>query len=60
MLRRHLALSFVVTIPCIDLEFILLYMITEVQFLVQINFYRYINIEKRFVSEMILSFSLNI
>ena len=60
MLRRHLALSFAVTIPCIDMEFILLYMITEVQFLVQINFYRYINIEKRFVSEMILSFSLNI
>ena len=61
MLRKHPALSFILTrIPFIDLEFTLLNMIIEIQFLIQITFYRYMNIEKTFVSEMILSFFLNI
>ena len=60
MLSRHLALSLIVTtIPCIDLECFLLNMIIEIKFLIQINFYIYI-VENRFVSEMILIFSLKI
>ena len=60
MLRKYLALSFIVTtIPCIDLEFFLLNVIIGIQFLIHKNFYRYI-FEKKFVSEMILLFCLNL
>ena len=55
MLMKHLVLSFIVTtIPCIDLEFISLNMIMEIQLFIPINLYRYINIEKLFVNEIIL------
>ena len=61
MLRRHLAASLLITkIPCIDLELILLNMIIEIRFFILITFCRYKSIGKRFVSEMILPFSLNI
>ena len=55
MLMKHLVLSFIVTtIPCIDLEFTSLNMIMEIQLFIPISLYRYINIEKLFVNEIIL------